>query len=154
MTRLFGMMIGAVLGVMMSAHPALADDAAVFSNASLSGSYVYSNSTDGVASFGIITFDGKGQVEIDLRINAPQPGGQRGTVSAQGSGTFSVQPNGIGTASLTMSAGPMAKLDYDFMIVDVEDGVADDVTAVLRSGGVNGQLVQPTWTRRSMVTED
>ena len=84
----------------------------------------------------------------------PQADGQRTTIAAQGSGRFSVSPNGIGTADITISNGPMARLDYDFIIVDADDGLAEEVFAVLRTGGVNNQLVHPTWSRRSGAGKD
>ena len=154
MRRGLCILIGAVSGVMVSAGPLAAGEKDAFSNASLAGSYVYSNSSDGVASFGVIAFDGEGGVNLDIRINAPQADGQRTTIAAQGSGRFSVSPNGIGTADITISNGPMARLDYDFIIVDADDGLAEEVFAVLRTGGVNNQLVHPTWSRRSGADKD
>ena len=142
-------MVSAVSGAVMSLGVAVAGEDVVFSSASLSGSYVYSNSTDGVASFGIIDFDGKGGVTLDIRINARQSEGQRATTEAQGSGIFSVNGEGIGSAEIAMTNGPTPRLDYDFVIVAADDGVAEEVLAVLRSGGVNGQLVQPSWKRRT-----
>jgi len=142
-------MVGTVSGAVMALGGAAANEDVVFSAESLSGSYVYSNSTDGVASFGIIDFDGKGSLTIDIRINALQPGGQRATIEARGSGSFSINAEGIGAASIVMTNGPMQRLDYDFVIVDANGGLAEEVYAVLRSGGVTGQLVQPTWKRRS-----
>lgn len=149
MSRWFGSMVGAASGAVMYMGGAVANEDVVLSAASLTGRYVYSNSSDGVASFGIIDFDGKGGVTIDIRINTRQPGGQRATIEAQGSGTFSVNAEGIGGAEIVMTNGPMQRLDYDFVIVDADDGVAEEVLAVLRSGGVNGQLVQPSWKRRA-----
>ena len=149
MSQWSGLMVGAIAGAMMSLGVAVADQDAVFSTESLSGSYVYSNSTDGVASFGVIDFDGKGGVTLDIRINARQPEGQRATIEAQGSGIFSVNAEGIGTAEIVMTSGPMPRLDYDFVIIAADDGVAEEVLAVLRNGGVNGQLVQPSWKRRT-----
>jgi hypothetical protein len=144
-----GVVVGGALGIAMALGTALADGKAVFSTASLSGSYIYSNSSDDVASLGIINFDGRGGVTLDIRISARQADGRRATVSAQGSGTFSVDVQGIGSAEIAMTKGPAPQLDFDFVIVDTADGVAEHVSALLRSGGVNGQLVQPSWTRRS-----
>lgn len=149
MSRWFGLMEGAVCGAVISMGAAVAGEDLAFSTASLSGSYVYSNSADGVASFGIINFDGKGGVTLDIRINARQAEGQRATIEARGSGVFSVNSQGIGSAEIAMTKGPMPRLDYDFLIVAAENGVAEEVLAVLRSGGVNGQLVQPSWKRRA-----
>lgn len=154
MSRWSGLMVGAVSGAVISVSGAVAGEDVVFSAASLSGSYVYSNSTDGVASFGIIDFDGKGGVTLDIRINTRQSGGQRATIEAQGSGVFSVNSQGIGSAEIAMTKGPMPRLDYDFVIVAADDGVAEEVLAVLRSGGVNAQLVQPSWKRRTNAAAD
>ncbi|WP_395689745.1 hypothetical protein [Aestuariivirga sp.] len=154
MGRCFGWVIGAVSGVMVWAGPLAAGEEAAFSNASLAGSYVYSNTNDGVASFGVIAFDGQGRVDLDIRINAPQADGQRTTIAAQGSGRFSVDAKGIGSADISMTKGPMGRLDYDFIIVEADDGLARKVFAVLRTGGVNNQLVHPTWTRRDDARPD
>jgi hypothetical protein len=114
-------------------------------NGSLAGTYVYRNTTQNVASFGVIHFDGAGNLNLKLLINAPSTGGERTTVSATGVGSYRVEPNGMGEATVEFKGIPIEQGVYDFVIVSVDDGIAKEVYAVLRSGGIKGQLVNPTW---------
>ncbi len=125
-----------------------------FTNASLKGSYVYINSSGNVGSFGPITFDGSGKVKAALEISLPctTPGQNctRNIVNSTGTGTYSVRPDGTGVASINLSTGAVT---YRFIISKAEEEngrvVATQVFAVLQNGGLAGQLVTPTWMRRS-----
>jgi hypothetical protein len=120
-----------------------------FTDRSLAGTYVYRNTAQNVASFGVIYFDGAGNLNLKLLINAPSTGGERTTVSAMGVGSYRVEPNGMGEATVEFEGIPIEQGVYDFVIVSADDGIAKEVYAVLRSGGIKGQLVNPTWIRIS-----
>ena len=140
----------ALAAVLLTPLTATADsERKPFSNSSLNGSYGYSSLNEGVASFGVIQFDGAGDLKLKLMINAPSANGERSTVSATGTGTFQVEADGSGSATVDFKEIPIEKGVYDFVIVSSDHGVADEIYAVLRSGGLKGQLVNPTWTRIS-----
>ncbi len=126
---------------------------AAFTNASLRGSYTYINSTSDVASFGPLTFDGNGGViaalEVNLPCTNPVPNCSRNIQNITGTGTYSIQPNGIGVATINF---PTGSTTYRFMIFDYTwtDGsiLATKVFATGETGGLAGQLIAPTWVRR------
>ena len=148
-----------VLGICV-AQWAMAEEHATFTNASLDGSYAYVNNTGGVASFGPMIFDGKGGVTLKDRVNLPcaseDAGCARSLVDLTGEGTYTVHPDGTGVATITFteSDGTVRRPDvFDFVISGTTKKrhtlLATQVFAVDRSGGLNGQLVAPTWTRIS-----
>src|SRR5215467_3533400 len=57
-----------VLGI-CAAHPTKA--AGIFTAASIKGSYAYANNTEGVASFGPMSFNGRGGVTLAIKANLP-----------------------------------------------------------------------------------
>jgi hypothetical protein len=79
-----------------------------FGRCSLRGDYVYENVGGGVASFGVLRFDGAGNVEADLRVNAAvgEGGRSRTTRFVTGRGTYMVAENGIGTVKLGFKGMP------------------------------------------------
>lgn len=136
-------------------HPAMAEPGETdpgFSNASLQGTYVYVNTNSDVASVGPITFDGNGGVNATLEISLPcadpAPNCPRNVVQATGSGTYSVNPDGTGLATLDLSTG---EISYSFIIAEsttlADHAVATKVSALGRTGGLAGQVVAPTWSR-------
>lgn len=126
-----------------------------FTTASLKGSYAYVNSTEGVASFGPMTFDGDGRLELQLVTNVPcatpAPGCQRRLGDFDVTGTYSVNPDGTGVATVEFPT-PTGPVTYDFVVVEANRKgpapLAIKVFAAGRSGGLDGQLIAPTWTRQ------
>jgi hypothetical protein len=131
-----------------------------FSLESLQGSYAYVNNNSGVASFGPMLFDGQGGVTLQDKVNLPcsasEVGCSRSLTELTGEGTYTVNPDGTGVATITFtdSDGTVRPPDvYDFMISETskkgETLLATEVFAADRFGGLAGQLVAPTWTRIS-----
>jgi hypothetical protein len=133
---------------------------ATFGLASLRGTYSYVNIAENIASFGLITFDGNGKLSAKLRINRPVPTGGRTVVAVSQSGTYTVDPDGHGVATIQFPGVPEPTV-YDFLITRTaappantrkgrpHQSLATEVFSVNRSGGLNGQVVAPTWTRRA-----
>ncbi len=137
-------------------HPAQA--MGTFTSASLQGTYAYVNNTADVASFGLITFDGSGALTLVLKVNRPDPAvsGGRTVLDLSGAGTYTVEGAGTGAATLTLKnvAGEaIGTFTYDFVIVQVtqkgKNNLATEVFTAAQRGGIKGQLIAPTWTRRS-----
>ena len=129
-----------------------------FTTASLQGTYAYVNNTADVASLGLITFDGSGALTVVLKVNRPDPSvsGGRTVLDLSGTGTYAVEAAGTGVATFTLknAAGEvMGTFTYDFVIVQItkkgKDNVATEVFTVGQRGGIKGQLIAPTWKRRS-----
>ncbi len=129
-----------------------------FTTASLQGTYAYVNNTADVASLGLITFDGSGALTVVLKVNRPDPSvsGGRTVLDLSGTGTYTVEAAGTGVATLTLknAAGEViGTFTYDFVIVQItkkgKDNVATEVFTAGQRGGIKGQLIAPTWTRRS-----
>jgi len=131
-------------------HPVQAQE--TFTTASLQGTYAYVNSTENVGSLGLITFDGAGALTAEIKVNLPDETGGRTIVPTSGPGTYTVDPAGTGVATIEFSTGP---IPYDFVITKVagkdhgDRGLATEVFAVGRVGGLAGQLIAPTWKRIS-----
>lgn len=127
----------------------------IYETASLQGTYAYINQTGNVGSAGLIEFDGNGKVTMTIKVNVPDDAGGRKVVLIDGLGTYTVEPSGIGVATIKFEGadGDERILDYDFVITQVSQKaagglVAAEVFSILRSGGLKGQLVTPTWKRR------
>ena len=120
-----------------------------FSSSYLKGTYAYTNTSDGIGGVGLISFDGDGQVTMAIRVNVPGKNGSRKIVTLSGAGNYSVDAAGTGLATIEAKSanGKELKLEYDFVITKVADTLAIEAFSVLRSGGVQGQLVAPTWRR-------
>ena len=154
-----------VLGI-FTAQFAIADEDRTFERrtftiTSLQGSYAYVNNNGGVASFGPMIFDGKGGLTLKDKVNlpcaSPGIGCVRSIADLTGVGTYTVNPDGTGVATITFteSDGTVRKPDdvFDFMISETTKKgrtlLATQVFAADRAGGLAGQLVAPTWTRIS-----
>ena len=135
-----------------------ADDDGPFTMASLRGSYAYVNNNGGVASFGPMRFDGQGGLTLKDRVNLPcsepAPSCARVITDLTGDGTYTVNPDGTGTATITftLSDGTVFSTDtFDLMISETTKKgktlLATQVFAASQAGGLAGQLVAPTWTR-------
>ena len=127
---------------------------------SLRGTYSYVNVADNIASFGLITFDGKGKLRATIKSNRPVQAGGRTIVTLSQSGTYTVEPDGQGIATFQAPGVPEPSI-YDFLITQTappggrpakgkpRTALATEVFSVNRSGGLNGQVIAPTWTRRA-----
>lgn len=124
-----------------------------FTTPSLQGTYAYINNVENVGSVGLINFDGSGGITAEIKVNTPDPTtGGRTVTPTSGSGTYTLDPSGTGVATIKfdVSASPTT---YDFVITKVAkqkgQGLAEDVFAVSRTGGLSGQLIAPMWKRIS-----
>jgi hypothetical protein len=143
-----------ILGI-GAAQAVLADEPETFTNASLHGTYAYANSVSGVASLGPITFDGQGRLTAKIKVNLPCnaeqiPGCARTLVDlGERDGEYAVAPDGTGVATINF-ADPTGPTTYDFMIAGTTKKrhtlLATQVFTVSRNGGLDGQLVAPTWS--------
>ncbi|HRK95536.1 MAG TPA: hypothetical protein PK694_04375 [Rhodospirillales bacterium] len=135
-----------------ASQPAMAKG---FTNGSLIGDYAYVNNTEGLASFGPIIFDGKGGLTLQIVTNGkcetPAPGCSRAVGSFDVSGEYEVQPDGTGVATIDFPE-PNGPVKYDFVIVKAKKKgpapLALEIFSAGQSGGLAGQLIAPTWTRR------
>jgi hypothetical protein len=144
-----------ILGI-CAAQPVLAEEPETFTNASLQGTYAYANSVSGVASLGPITFDGHGRLTAKITVNLPCtgeqiPGCARTIVDlGERDGAYTVAPDGTGVATINF-APPTGPTTYDLMIAGITKKrhtlLATQVFTVSRNGGLDGQLVAPTWSR-------
>jgi hypothetical protein len=145
---------GSLLAVSAFAgHSALAAQDQGFAYASLQGSYAYVNNTGNVASLGPITFDGRGGLSVDIIANLPcvnpAVNCSRGINDLPpATGTYIVEADGTGITEIEFST---AKVTYNFMIFEATKNgttlLATKIFAAGRSGGLNGQLIAPTWSR-------
>ena len=128
---------------------------------SLRGTYSYVNIAENVASFGLIHFDGKGKLTASIKVNRPLATGGRTITTLSESGMYTVAPDGQGVATIQFRGVPEPAV-YDFLITQTappgspqvkkgksRSALATEVFSVNRSGGLNGQVVAPTWTRRA-----
>jgi hypothetical protein len=129
--------------------------AASFTSESLHGTYAYTNNNDDVASFGLITFDGKDALTAAIKVNGPDTPDSRRIISLTGTGTYTVDTAGTGTATIAFKGeGVEGESIFDFVITAVAErpkgdrALATEVFAVQQTGGLHGQLVTPVWTRR------
>ena len=113
-----------MLGVSQHAASQPNESGISFDKCSLHGVYVYRKIRADVASFGILTFDGAGSVSLDLRVNLPSPDGEtsRQTVLSIATGTYEVEPSGIGVLEEKLEEGPIDEGTYDFVIEKHENG--------------------------------
>ena len=137
----------------------ISDADGAFTIASLQGSYAYVNNNSGVASFGPMIFDGKGGLTLKETVNlpcsglSPALGCDRGIRDLTGSGTYTVNPDGTGVATIAFkdsNGSDVGTHKFDFVISETTKKgrtlLATQVFAADESGGLAGQLVAPTWT--------
>jgi hypothetical protein len=166
--RSFAITLGVVLVVLtMTWSPSHAQTA--FSNASLQGTYSLYNTAGDIGSWGLVTFDGDNEWTLASTGNLPDGMGGRINVSfSTFPGTYVVNPDGTGVATIQF-VGALSAVNYDFVISEVQESsddgppcgragghdhdddhaLATEVSAVLREGGVAGQLVAPVFKRIS-----
>ena len=93
-----------------------------FFEASLNGSYSAREAGDGsvAAGLGVIEYDGAGQASRKITVNAPDGEGGRRLLVFESEGTYTVNPDGTGTAVFTnTSPNPGAVDTFDFVITGV-----------------------------------
>jgi hypothetical protein len=135
-----------------------------FTLASLDGAYAYANSLSNVASYGVVRFDGRGGLSVDvLHVNTPcnTCTGQR-SITELNDGTGSYQMTAEGTGSLTVtyatinpSTGSPYTFTYEFVVtsaIEMAGGkrLAVNLFSAGTTGGLDGQLFAPTLTRQAM----
>lgn len=128
-----------------------------FTNASLQGQYavVGSGGNHTAASIGIEIYDGQGNVTRTLILNESDAEQTRKVVRLTGQGTYRVQPNGMGTASIvnTLPDGSTFTSHLDFVVTRAttanthDDKLALEVVAILRETGIAATLVTFVLTR-------
>jgi hypothetical protein len=107
-----------------------------------------------------MSFNGRGDVTLSETVNLPcvTPGltCDRTIEDIVATGTYTVKPDGTGVATFAFkfANGTTIGIEkYDFVInAATKQGrnlLATQVFAADRSGGLNGQLVAPTWSRVS-----
>jgi hypothetical protein len=151
------MAMAALLGVAAN----LAFGQVTYDVSSLRGTYSYVNIAENVASFGLIHFDGKGKLTASIKVNRPLTTGGRTITTLSESGSYTVTPDGQGVATIQFQGVPEPAV-YDFLITQTapptsmqpkkgksRSALATEVFSVNRSGGLNGQVVAPSWTRRA-----
>src|SRR5262245_45142534 len=74
-----------------------------FRNSSLFGTFATIGAGDGhtSASVGTATYDGAGNVTRSIVVNAPDGNGGRRLITFEGTGTYTVRPDGTGVMSIT-----------------------------------------------------
>ena len=147
-----GILLGGLCLLSLCA-PHLVQAQVTFTTASLQGTYAYVNNTGDVGSLGLITFDGKGALTTDIKVNLSDGMGGRTVVAVSGTGTYTVDAAGTGVATIEFSTGMTTTYDFVFTRVagkgQGDRGLAIEVFAVARTGGLAGQLIAPTWKRIS-----
>ena len=131
-----------------AAQPARGDDG-TFTLASLQGRYAYVNNTEGVASLGPMSFNGRGGVTLSETTNLPcaNPGPtcDRTINDIIATGTYTVNSDGTGVATFAFkfaNGTPIGTEVFDFVIsAATRKGtnlLATQVFAADRSGGLAG----------------
>jgi hypothetical protein len=128
-----------------------------FTDASLQGPYALVGIGDAyvATSIGTVTYDGHGRGTRALILNSPGPDQGRRIVRLTGVKTYTVHPDGTGTATVTEtlpdSSTYTAHLDFVITqaVVGRADGVrvATEVFAMRREPGVAARLVTLTLKR-------
>ncbi|HEY7709214.1 MAG TPA: hypothetical protein VIG57_04185 [Candidatus Entotheonella sp.] len=128
-----------------------------FTDASLQGHYalVGTGGNHTAASVGIEIYDGQGNVTRTLVLNEREADHTRKVVRITGQGTYRVQPNGMGTATIvnTLPDGSTFTSHLDFVITQAtpasthDEKVATEVFAILQETGIAAPLVTFVLTR-------
>ena len=125
-----------------------------FSTASLTGAYSTQEQGDGSVSagLGVVRYDGTGKTTRRVLVNAPAENGSRRTLVFESEGTYSLNPDGTGTATYTniISAGGMTTVTFDLVVTGTQstwspgrggNRTATELFAVQREAGVTVSLV-------------
>ena len=130
-----------------------------YSLASLNGNYAFVGeyAAHVAANLGVVTFDGLGTAKGSVTVNQPGPNGSRTIVKVNLAGTYSVESDGTGTISFTVTFadGHTSDVTEDFVITTAEprEGTllatsifeAQEQPSVVITGAV---FVTHTYTRR------
>jgi len=145
----------AACAVLTAASPLIAQQRAGsgFSVASLNGAYGVHESGDGsvAVGLGVIEYDGAGRASRKITVNSPDGQGGRRLLVFESTGTYTVNPDGTGTATFINSApNPGAVDTFDLVVTGSavlwlpERGhsrVAVELFAAQRESGVTVSLV-------------
>lgn len=149
-----GSCVAVGIGVTQLSTQTAQGSSTTFTRASLQGTYAYVNAISDVASFGPIVFNGNGGLRTTLEVNLPCPATPtvncpRSISQLSATGTYSVRSDGTGVATINFPAGTTV---YSFIITEATNlpgrRLATKVFAAARTGGLNGQLIAPTFIRR------
>jgi hypothetical protein len=147
----FAPILALTLGLAFSAAVFAGTKPAAFTNASLQGQYALVGMGDGnvAASVGVNNFDGQGNVKGGLTLNAPGTGQSRTIVKLISVGTYAVNADGTGTATMThtLPDGNTFTENFDFVITQATLDLASttkratEVFLVQREPGIAAKLV-------------
>ena len=125
-----------------------------FSTASLVGAYSTQEQGDGSVSagLGIVRYDGAGKTTRRVLVNAPAANGSRRILVFESEGTYSLNPDGTGTATYTnmISGGGTTTVTFDLVVTGTQSTwspgrgghrTATELFAVQRDAGVTVSLV-------------
>jgi hypothetical protein len=150
-------LMGVLALSLLLCRPAPGQPQRPFTNASLRGQYalVGAGGDHTAASVGIETHDGQGNVTRTLVLNERDTDHTRKVVTIRGHGTYRVQPNGMGTATIvnTLPNGSTFTSHLDFVITRAivasprDEKVATEVFSILRETGIAAPLVTFVLTR-------
>jgi hypothetical protein len=152
-----GVLLGGLVCLGVGVPYAVQAQSVIFNNASLQGTYAYTNNVQNVqvvSSVGLISFNGNGGVALQIKVNYPDPTtGDLTVIPQNGTGKYTVEPTGIGVATIR-SDTETEPTTYDFVITGIAkrssgQALATEVSAMARSSGLSGGLVAPTWKRIS-----
>ena len=150
-------------GILLSALSLTAEAkrSARFTNASLNGQYAYQSIGDDHVSvgLGIVNYDGDGRTTRRVTVNAPDGMGGRRLIFFDSVGSYTVNPDGTGTASYDndISTGSMTRTTFDFVITEAQGissrgrgaKLAQAIYSAQREPGVTVSLVTNVQTRQA-----
>jgi hypothetical protein len=150
-------LLGGLTLSLLPCREALGQSQRPFTNASLHGQYavVGTGGNHTAASIGIETYDGQGHVTRHLVLHERKADHTRPIVRITGQGTYRVQPNGRGTATIvnTLPDGSTFTSHVDFVMTPAtRDSTRDEkgataLFAILRETGMAAPLVTFVLTR-------
>ena len=132
-----------------------------FTNASLNGQYAVQSIGDDHVSvgLGIVIYDGDGRTTRRVTVNAPDGTGGRRLIFFESVGSYTVNPDGTGTATYDndISTGSMTRTTFDFVITEAQGissrgrgaKLAQAIHSAQREPGVTVSLVTNAQTRQS-----
>ena len=128
-----------------------------FTLASLEGAYAYANSLSNVASYAIFRFDGRGGLSVDsMHVNrecSSCTGKREITELTFGTGSYQMNADGTGTVTVTYAYPTSRSYTYEFVVTNAVELAAGKRLAIHlfaagTTGGLDGQLFAPTFTRQ------
>jgi hypothetical protein len=149
-TLILALVLGSVLSAPVSAG-AQPQRPAAYTRASLQGNYALVGIGDAhvAASVGVNTYDGQGGATGALTLNSPGTNQSRTIVKLTGVGTYVVNGDGTGTATMTYTRpdGTPFTENFDFVITQATSDPASagrratELFAIQREPGIAAQLV-------------